>query len=85
MTVYAVYVEGRLAELLPRLKRTERDRLLRRLERLRTNPFLEGDYTEQDEVGRPIQVLLVGRFAVFFWASHADKKVKVLDLKPAGR
>ena len=46
---------------------------------------LFGDYVERDEIGRPIQVLVVGRFALWFWSDHAVKEVKVLDLTSAGR
>jgi hypothetical protein len=44
-----------------------------------------GDYVERDEIGRPIQVLILGRVALWYWADHAAKEVKVLDLTSAGR
>ena len=84
MTSYSVYVEARVAESLPRIKSTERERLLRFLHKLRVNPFLEGDYTEHDDIGRLLQVFVIGRHAVVFWTDHAVKEVKILDLKPAG-
>jgi hypothetical protein len=39
---------------------------------------------EKDEVGRPIQVLIRGRHALYFWADHPVKEIKIIDLKPAG-
>lgn len=84
MISYSVYVEARVAESLPRLKSAERERLLRFCHKLRTDPFLEGDYIEHDDIGRLLQVLVVGRHAIVFWADHAIQEVKILDLKPAG-
>jgi hypothetical protein len=48
-------------------------------------PYRVGDYVEPDEIGRPIQVLVVGRFALWFWSDHTVKEVKILDLTLAGR
>jgi hypothetical protein len=84
MTAYSVYLEAGVVEVLAGLKIAERNRILRLLEKLRTDPFLEGDYIESDDIGRPMQVLVVGHHAVVFWADHAVKEVKILDLKPAG-
>ncbi len=84
MISYSVYVESGVAESLLRLKSTERGRLLRFFHKLRANPFLEGDYTEHDDIGRLLQVFVIGRHAVVFWVDHAVKEVKILDFKPAG-
>jgi hypothetical protein len=77
---------GRSNAALPRLHRRGGDkRLITRLfEQLADNPFRTGDYVERDDAGRPIQVVIAGRYAVCYWANHADKKVKVIDLKMAG-
>jgi len=84
MISYSVYVEARVAESIPQLKTAERERVLRFFHKLRTDPFLEGDYTEHDDIGRLLQVFVMGRHAVVFWTDHAVKEIKILDLKPAG-
>jgi hypothetical protein len=84
MISYSVYIEAGIAAALAGFKATERNRILRLLDRLRNDPFLAGDYIESDDIGRPMQVLVVGHHAVVFWADHAMKEVKILDLKPAG-
>jgi hypothetical protein len=66
------------------MKLKERNQILRLLKRLRTDPFLEGDYIERDDVGRLMQVVIVGQSAMVFWADHAVKEVKVIDLRSAG-
>ena len=84
MILYSVYLESSVAEHLFGLKSKEQNQLIRLFEKLRSNPFLDGDYIEHDDVGRHIQVLVIGRFAVCYWADHAAKEVKILDLKTAG-
>ncbi|HXI71358.1 MAG TPA: hypothetical protein VNN22_13460 [Verrucomicrobiae bacterium] len=84
MISYSVFGEARVAESLPRWKAAERERLIRFFHKLRTNPFPEGDYTEHDDIGRLLQVFVIGRHAIVFWVDHAIKEVKILDLKPAG-
>ncbi len=85
MTPYRVFIAAEvIATLRPQRKR-EQQLITRLLEELARDPFRPGDYTEQDDIGRPIQVVIVGRSAVCFWADHAVKEIKVVDLKPAGR
>jgi len=84
MTPYRVFIEARVLAALRELKRSEQQRILRLFEHLGRNPFQQGDYAEHDEVGRPVQVLVLNRHAVVFWADHPVKEVKILDLKPAG-
>ena len=84
MISYSVFVESHIAELFPQMKLKERNQILRLLKKLRANPFLEGDYVERDTIGRLIQVVIVGQSAVVFWADHAVKEIKVIDLRFAG-
>ncbi len=35
------------------------------------------------EHGRAIQVKMLGRLVLFYWADHADKEVRVVDLANA--
>jgi hypothetical protein len=82
---YRVFIAAEVIALL-RDRRSREKRLVTQLfEELAQNPFRTGDYVERDEVGRPIQVLIIGGLAVCFWADHAVKEVKVIDLKSAGR
>ena len=62
----------------------KKNRITRLFEHLAENPFLPGDFVEPDDIGRPMQIVIIGRFAVCFWTDHAVKEVKILDLKPAG-
>jgi hypothetical protein len=55
------------------------------LDRLAESPFQTGDYEEKDEVGRPVQIKIIGSFALSFWADHVSKEVKVIKIEKADR
>jgi hypothetical protein len=61
------------------------DQLLRLLEALGRDPFGRGDFTERDQSGRDIEVLVFRRHAILYWADHPVKEVKVTDLRYADR
>jgi hypothetical protein len=73
-----------VAEQILQSPRLERQRILAFLERLENDPSLPGDYTEFDQTGRPNQVLLLGPWAVTYWADHAVREVRVVRLQHAG-
>ena len=81
---YRVFIAADVIANLRACRRQEQLRITALIDGLADNPYRSGDYVERDEIGRPIQVLIIGRQAVFFWADHAVKEVKIVDLKPAG-
>jgi mRNA-degrading endonuclease RelE of RelBE toxin-antitoxin system len=81
---YRVFIANSVIHDLRKFRRAEQDLITRILDGLSVDPFRRGDYVEQDEIGRPIQVLLIGRFALFYWADHSAKEVKITDLRAAG-
>ena len=84
MTPYRVFFAREVVESLRKLPLRQRQELTKFVESLEGSPFQRGDYTERDDVGRPIEVHIMGRHALCYWADHAVKEVKVIDLKPAG-
>lgn len=84
MSLHSVFVESHIAESFSQMKLRERNQILRLFRKLRNDPFLEGDYVERDTIGRLMQVVIVGESAVVFWADHAVKEIKVIDLRFAG-
>ncbi|MEP6664052.1 MAG: hypothetical protein ABJC04_10345 [Verrucomicrobiota bacterium] len=63
----------------------QRQKILTFLEGLAHDPNRKGDYEERDEVGRPVQIKIVGDFALTFWADHAVKEVKITRIEKADR
>ncbi|HTV40191.1 MAG TPA: hypothetical protein VMF08_06435 [Candidatus Sulfotelmatobacter sp.] len=42
-----------------------------------------GDFSEKDEMGRTVQVKIVGGYAVSYWADHPVSEIKVTHIKSA--
>jgi hypothetical protein len=85
MPPYRVLIAKEVIASLGQCSRREKMLISRLFDEPADDPYKAGDYVEPDEIGRPIQIALVGRFAVWFWSDHAVKEVKVLDLTSAGR
>jgi hypothetical protein len=58
---------------------------LKFLEALADDPSKRGDYQERDDVGRAVQIKVVGKFALTYWADHAVKEIKVTKIEKADR
>ena len=70
---------------IERPAKRDREVILSFLEGLAKDPFQRGDYEERDEAGRPIQIKIVGKYALTYGADHAVKEVKVTKIEPAAR
>jgi len=69
-----------LAELVASPPSVQR-RMVARLERLKSTPFREGDYTEPDSDGGLNQVLLIDDLIVTYRTDHAVKVIRVLRVE----
>jgi mRNA-degrading endonuclease RelE of RelBE toxin-antitoxin system len=38
---------------------------------------------DHDEIGRRMQIAIVGDYALIYWVDDADRHVKILDIHPA--
>lgn len=50
--------------------------------RIERTPFTLGDYTEQDEDHRELQVMVLTRVAVAYWSDHAMREVRIARIEP---
>lgn len=82
MSPYKVLVSIELLRLAPS-DRNERLRILRFLETLAENPGRSGDFQECDEVGRTVQIKIIGNLALTYWQDHAVKEIKVVRIEKA--
>ncbi len=48
-------------------------------------PGQYADYEERDDSSRPLDVNVCGHHAIVYWDDFADRHLKILDVKPAGR
>ncbi len=58
---------------------------MRFIRSLANNPNTVGDFAEKDDASRIVQVKVVGRHAVTFWADHAVSEIKVTHIKSADK
>jgi hypothetical protein len=82
MRPYAIYINQATLDSAPRTG-AQRERLMKFICSLAANPDARGDFSEKDDAGRTVQVKIVGRYAVTFWADHAVSEIKVTHIKPA--
>jgi hypothetical protein len=82
MTPYRVFIAAEVIATLRKCGKREQQIITRRFDELAPDPVRPGDQAEQDEIGRPIQVVITGSSAVCFWTV---REVKIVDLKSAGR
>jgi hypothetical protein len=85
MSDWRLLVDIEVLEFLRRLAKREPADLLRRFREIAALPSDFSDFTEFDLVGRRIDVHVFAKFAIKYWADHADRHVKILDLHLADR
>ena len=78
---YDVYLRREVIDFLHALRRDERDALLAFFESLGRDPYRSGDFNDQDASGRDIEVIIFGRCAIWYWADHAVKELKIVDVR----
>jgi hypothetical protein len=84
MQRYTVFINEQCLTTAPRLG-TQREAVMKFIRSLADNPGTTGDFVEKDQVGRTIQVKVIGRHAVTFWADHAVSEIKVTHIKLADK
>lgn len=82
MRPYRVLISIEVLQL-ERPSRRERDSILSFLETLSSDPYQPGDYSEKDEIGRAVQIKVIGKYALSYWPDHAVCEVKVIRVEKA--
>lgn len=77
---YEIFVRHEVYQILQGASARDRERICDFIASLADDPFREGDTTTLDEHGRAIQVKMLGRLALLYWADHAAREVRVVDL-----
>ena len=84
MRPYTVFINEQALAAAPR-SGTQLESVMRFIRALADNPNTAGDFTEKDNVNRVLQVKIIGRYAVTFWADHAVSEIKVTHIKSADK
>jgi hypothetical protein len=61
----------------------DRTQILDFIDSLAVDPHQTGDFEEPDNDGRPMQIKIIGAYALTYWADHAVKEVKVTRIERA--
>lgn len=77
---YDLFIRHEVYQFLQGVSTRDQERFCDFVESLASDPFRHGDATTLDEHGRAIQVKVLGRLVLFYWADHAAKEVRVVDL-----
>ena len=84
MRSYAIYINEGVLAFAPK-SGLQRQRVMEFIRSLADNPNTLGDFSEKDDAGRVVQVKLVGRYALTYWADHAVSEIKVTHIKLSDR
>lgn len=84
MGAYAVFISEQALASAPR-SGVQREAVMRFIRSLAHNPNAAGDFIEKDQAGRVVQVRVIGRHAITFWADHAVSEIKVTHVKSADK
>jgi hypothetical protein len=82
---YKVYYSEQALTYSLGLSRKDQVLLAHHVSRLAEKPEALGDYRQEDDAGRPIEVRVYGRHAVLYWLDHAVAKLMVVEIRPADR
>lgn len=84
MRAYAVFINEQALAAAPR-SGAQREAVMKFIRSLADNPNSAGDFTEVDNARRTVQVKVIGRYAITFWADHAVSEIKVTHIKSADK
>jgi hypothetical protein len=82
---FRLLIDHEVIEFLETLSRKDQLLLRNRMVAIRDFAGNYSDYTENDSVGRKVDIHIYGRFAIKFWTDQADQHIKILDLHFADR
>ena len=85
MRGYSIYLRLEATEALKNTRGKQRSEIITFIDSLTDNPDVEGDYSEHDHSDRMIEIKIIGQYAVTYWADHAVKEMKVVDIRRADR
>ena len=80
-----VYSSDVMHQILALRPAATRRRILSQIEKLANDPFTKVDFEVVDAIGRKNQVQVLHGFAITFWADHAVKELRILDVTRFGR
>jgi hypothetical protein len=78
---YEPVLSSKAAAFLVALSKARQRKLIGLLDQLADHPSQIGDYFEPDESGREVQFILVRDLLIAFWADHAVRELRIVDIE----
>ena len=82
---YTVFIEDNVILYILSLKNGIRQEIQSYIHSLGSNPYDEGDFPEEDSIGRPCFCKIIGSHALSFYPDHAVKEMKVFQIARADK
>jgi mRNA-degrading endonuclease RelE of RelBE toxin-antitoxin system len=82
---YRLLIDYEVIEFLETLPRKDQKLLRNRFVAIQDYPQRFFDYAESDNTGRRVDIHICGKYAVKFWEDHADRHIKILDVRFADK
>jgi len=80
---YSLSIRYEVHTQLNKITGITKKKIVHWFELLQDNPFLDSDFTEDEEDGSLLAVKVIGRYAIFYHLDHAVKEIKVTKLVKA--
>jgi hypothetical protein len=84
MRPYLIYINEAALSSTPR-SGAQREAVMRFIRSLAQSPNTSGDFSEVDKMNRTVQVKIVGRYAITYWADHPVLEIKVTHIECADK
>jgi len=78
---YEPVLSSRAIGFLYSLRKAKQRKLIDLIFRVAAVPSQVGDYESRDDTGREIQHLRIGDLIISFWADHAVKELRIVEIE----
>jgi hypothetical protein len=78
---YDPVLSSQAVAFLVGLSKSRQRKLIDLIFQLSESPSQVGDYSEPDDSGRAVQFLLIRSTVIAFWADHAAKELRIVEIE----
>lgn len=81
---YQIYLHKKVADSLRSIRGNQKRAVEDFLDGLYKDPFIHGDFVKHLAT-RDLEVKVIGRYSIYYYADHAAKEIKVVELLRSDR
>ena len=79
-SVYEPVLSGKASSFLIGVSKAKQRKIIALIFQISDHPGQVGDYSTRDDIGRDIQNVLLGDWQFSFWADHAVRELRVIEI-----